>query len=248
MTVWKGWVLHPQRLWLRRCVFQVHLWSGIGLGAYILMISVTGSVLVYRNELFDVSERVLQATSWLLDLHDNLLAGASGRTVNGFGAIAVLVLAFSGLVIWWPGAHAWRRSLTLPRGLSARRTVWHLHSMVGFWTLGIILMIGLSGAYLGFPEQFQALADFLDPPRDGGGDRITDRLLYWLAYLHFGRIYGIGIPCSGPGLCDQATKATWALFGLSPAFMFVTGAIVWWNRVLRPQWQALGRRPERVAG
>jgi uncharacterized iron-regulated membrane protein len=81
---------------------------------------------------------------------------------------------------------------------------------------------------------FQALADALDPPHDGGFDRISDRVLYWLAYLHFGRINGIGIPCNGPGLCDQATKATWALFGLTPALMFVTGAIVWWNRVLRP--------------
>ena len=60
-------------------------------------------------------------------------------------------------------------------------------------------------------------------------------MIYWLAYLHFGRIKGIGIPCSGPGLCDQATKATWAIFGIAPAVMFVTGAIMWWNRVLRPR-------------
>jgi hypothetical protein len=154
MTVWKRWVEHPQRLWLRRFLFQVHLWSGIALGLYILMISVTGSVLVYRNELFEISERALEATTWLLDLHDNLLAGARGRVVNGFGALAVLVLAVSGLVIWWPGVHAWRRSLTLPRGVSFRRAVWHLHSMVGLWTLGIILLIGLSGAYFGFPDLF----------------------------------------------------------------------------------------------
>jgi hypothetical protein len=29
--------------------------------------------------------------------------------------------------------------------------------------------------------------------------------------------------------------------------MFVTGAIVWWNRVLRPRWHA-PRRRESVAG
>jgi len=246
MTVWKRWVEHPQRLWLRRFLFQAHLWSGIALGLYILMISVTGSVLVYRNELFEISERALESTTWLLDLHDNLLAGGRGRVVNGYGALAALVLAVSGLVIWWPGVHAWRRSLTLPRGVSFRRTVWHLHSMVGFWTIGIILMIGLSGAYLCFPDVFQALADALAPPHDGGFDRISDRVLYWLAYLHFGRINGIGIPCSGPGLCDQATKATWALFGLTPAFMFVSGAIVWWNRVLRPRWLS-GRAAARTS-
>src|SRR5262249_56052444 len=66
-----------------------------------------------------------------------------------------------------------------------------------------------------------------------GGTRMGDGIIYWIAYLHFGRINGIGIPCSGPGLCDQTTKAIWALFGLAPAAMFVTGAIMWWNRVIR---------------
>ncbi|MBT5485149.1 MAG: hypothetical protein HOK55_10515, partial [Gammaproteobacteria bacterium] len=55
--------------------------------------------------------------------------------------------------------------------------------------------------------------------------------------LHFGRINGIGIPCSGPGLCDQSVKALWAIFGLAPAVMFVTGTILWWNRVLRRWWR-----------
>src|SRR5437762_1204600 len=51
-NLWHRWVHHPQKIWLRRALFQVHLWSGIGIGLYVLMISVTGSVLVYSNELF----------------------------------------------------------------------------------------------------------------------------------------------------------------------------------------------------
>jgi len=102
-----------------------------------------------------------------------------------------------------------------------------------------MMVFTLSGAYLGFPEPFQDLADRLEPPTAANaGVRIGDQVIYWLAYLHFGRINGIGIPCSGPGLCDQTTKAIWALFGLAPAAMFATGAIMWWNRVLRPRWQA----------
>ena len=49
--VWQRWVRQPQKIWLRRALFQVHLWGGIAIGLYILMISLTGSVLVYRNEL-----------------------------------------------------------------------------------------------------------------------------------------------------------------------------------------------------
>jgi uncharacterized iron-regulated membrane protein len=314
-TVWQRWVRQPQKIWLRKAFFQVHLWSGIAVGLYILMISATGSVLVYWNELYraatpepiiskasgprltddqlaadarrlypgyrvakidrmrnldqavDVSllrgskikRRLFDPRSgsdlgdpvptgfWLvakvLDLHDNLLAGPTGRKVNGVGAIAVLALAMTGLAIWWPGIKTWRRSLTLQRGVGWKRLTWHLHSMIGFWSLGFVLVFGVSGVYLAFPDLFQDFADRLEPLTPANaGSRIGDQIIYWLAYLHFGRIKGIGIPCSGPGLCDQTTKAIWALFGLAPAAMFVTGAMLWWNRVLRPR-LANARRP-----
>jgi hypothetical protein len=112
--------------------------------------------------------------------------------------------------------------------------------MIGFWTFAFVLLFGLSGAYLGNPEWFQDFADRLQPPTaDNAGTRIVDEIIYWLAYLHFGRINGIGIPCRGPGLCDQATKFIWALAGLAPAIMFVTGTMMWWNRVGRKRF----RRP-----
>ena len=308
LTLWQRWVRQPQKIWLRKALFQAHLWSGIALGLYILMISVTGSVLVYSNELYRAATpapivstgsgprltdeqlgeaarraypgyRVVRITRlanpdqavnvwlslgktvrkrlfdpwsgrdvgdaiptgiWLVselqDLHDNLFAGPTGREVNGAGALAVVVAAVTGLAIWWPGIKTWRRSLMLPRRVGFKRGTWHLHSMIGFWSFGFTLVFGLSGIYLAFPEPVQDLADRLQPPTAANaGERVVDRVMYWLAYLHFGRICGIGIPCRGPGLCDQATKAVWALFGLAPAVMFVTGAILWWNRVLRPR-------------
>jgi uncharacterized iron-regulated membrane protein len=308
LTVWERWVRQPQKLWLRRALFQVHLWSGIALGLYILLISVTGSVLVYRNELYRAAtpepiisrdsgprltddqlaeaarhlypgyrvvkigralnldqavdvwlrqgsatkKRLFDARSgsdlgnsihtgfWLvselLDLHDNLLAGSTGRNVNGAGALALLAVAVTGAAIWWPGLTKWRRSLTLHRGMGWKRLNWHLHSAIGFWSLAFVLVFGLSGLYLCMPDRFQDVADWLEPPTAANaGIRIGDKAIYWLAYLHFGRINGIGIPCRGPGLCDQTTKAIWAVFGLAPAAMFVTGAIMWWNRVLRPR-------------
>ena len=33
-------------------LFQVHLWTGLAVGLYIVAICVSGSVLVYRNELY----------------------------------------------------------------------------------------------------------------------------------------------------------------------------------------------------
>ncbi len=237
--VWQRWIRQPQTIWLRRALFQVHLWTGIAPGLYVFLVSVTGSVLVYRNEFYraaTASPTGIRIVSRLIDLHDNLLAGETGRKVNGGGAFALLALAATGLVIWWPGIKTWRRSLTVHRGMKWKSLIWHLHSMIGFWSLGFTLMFALSGAYLGFPEAAQDLADRLQPPTAASaGTRIVDNILYWIAYLHFGRINGIGIPCRGPGLCDQTTKAVWAVFGLAPAVMFVTGAIMWWNRVLNPR-------------
>jgi uncharacterized iron-regulated membrane protein len=306
MTQWQRWISRPQSVLLRKAVFQVHLWSGIGFGLYLLVVSVTGSIVVYSNELYRAATRApivvaasgprlnddelkaavthmypgytvvsigggqkpdqavsvtlsgsrgrkdrlfnpytgsdlgdsvplsIHLVSKLLELHDDLLAGPTGRSVNGFGAVMLIVLAFTGIVVWWPGIKNWRRSLVLHRGVGWRRFTWDLHSVIGFWMFAFILLFGLSGVYLGNPQFFQDLADRLQPPTDANaGVRMVDRVIYWLAYLHFGRINGIGIPCRGPGLCDQATKLVWALAGLAPAAMFVTGALMWWNRVAR---------------
>lgn len=251
-SAWQRWLRQPQRVFLRRAVFQVHLWSGIGLGLYILFISVTGSVLVYRNEMYDAATPEsgtwsadttplgIRFVSTLIDLHDNLLAGPTGRIVNGAGAVAVFVVALTGLVIWWPGVKRWRRSLTLRRGTGWKRFTWDLHSAIGFWSFAFIVVFAASGIYLCFPQAFGALADRIQPvTAENAGRRFVDGLLYWLAYLHFGRINGIGIPCSGPGVCDQTVKAIWAVFGLAPAVMFVTGSIMWWNRVVR-RWRRKG--------
>ena len=42
----------PQRVWLRKAIFQVHLWTGIGAGLYVLLISISGSAIVFRNDIY----------------------------------------------------------------------------------------------------------------------------------------------------------------------------------------------------
>jgi uncharacterized iron-regulated membrane protein len=51
MSAWEKWKRRPQKVWLRKALFQVHLWTGIGLGLYVLLMSVTGSALVFRREM-----------------------------------------------------------------------------------------------------------------------------------------------------------------------------------------------------
>jgi uncharacterized iron-regulated membrane protein len=51
MIACEKWKRRPQNIWLRKALFQVHLWTGIGLGLYVLLMSVTGSALIFRREL-----------------------------------------------------------------------------------------------------------------------------------------------------------------------------------------------------
>lgn len=51
MALFSKLLHHPRRLGLRRALFQVHLWLGIGLSLYIALIGLSGSVLVFDDEL-----------------------------------------------------------------------------------------------------------------------------------------------------------------------------------------------------
>jgi uncharacterized iron-regulated membrane protein len=307
VNLWRRWLREPQTLLVRRALFQIHLWTGVVVGLYIAIISLTGSILVYRNELYrafspeprlvenagaalpleeleqaaqrtfpdarivvvepgptpnhaaDVTlERERERTrrlvhpatgadlgptlplgyrisAWMLDLHDNLLNGPTGRRVNGIGALALLLLCATGLVAWWPGSSRWRRSLFLDVRASWKRVNWSLHSALGFWFFAFILMWSLTGIYLSLPDQVAALLDTIEPLDEANpAERVVDRIQYWLAYLHFGRLGGRGIPGCGRGLCDSVTKAIWAFVGLVPVAMAVTGLVMWWNRVAGP--------------
>jgi len=85
-----------------------------------------------------------------------------------------------------------------------------------------MLMWGISGFYLGVPEPFSNFVDSISDPDAFLGDRPGDIVLSWLTRLHFGRWRG-----------QPLLKAFWAFVGLVPALMFVTGVVMWWNRVLR---------------
>lgn len=58
-----GFLDRPQRVWWRRAIFQVHLWIGIALCVYMLVIGVTGSILVFESELEHLAYRDLWRAS-----------------------------------------------------------------------------------------------------------------------------------------------------------------------------------------
>jgi uncharacterized iron-regulated membrane protein len=291
----------PQQVWLRRASFQIHLWLGIAIGLYIVMLSLTGSALVYRIELdrffstkrpafvpgkpalpkeqlqasaerlypgwtvTRVGERISRrnptlelwlekdgqkkerlfnpytaedlgdavtrgelGVMWLARLHDELLFDREGKTWNGIGSIVFTVLVLSGAVVWWPGITRWRRSLGVSLHGGWKRFNWDLHSALGFWLFLFMIVWGVSGIYLGIPEPFANFIDAVSDPDIEYGKRWGDVLFAWLVKLHFGRWRSAPL------------KALWAIVGLVPAIMFVTGTIMWWQRVVRPRMRKNG--------
>src|SRR5437762_12801387 len=47
MGFWK----QPKPTFLRRALFQIHLWTGVGVGLYMVFISLTGAAVVFRRDL-----------------------------------------------------------------------------------------------------------------------------------------------------------------------------------------------------
>jgi len=77
-TFWKRWMRQPQTTWVRRAFFQIHLWTGIALGLYIMAISISGSAIVFRNELFATlfpGPKIVQVSGQRLT-HDELKKSA----------------------------------------------------------------------------------------------------------------------------------------------------------------------------
>lgn len=279
--------MRPSRRWLAR----VHTWIALFLGLYIWMLSVTGSVIVFRRELnqwlvpravastegerltgeelrfaiervytrhtvlevrepsnierpvyvglerggerddryFDpYSSRdmgstypdVLRVVEWLVDLHDNLLAGPEGRTVNGIGGAFVIVLIVSGVVVWWPGWRRVGRSLAIGRPEASRRFAWQIHNAFGIYCFALLFVWAFTAVYFAFPAAFERGIDFLDP--DASDDyRPGEAVLLGMIQLHFGRFGGMTI------------RWLWFFLGLLPAVLFVSGFVLWWTRVVR---------------
>ena len=206
--------------------FQIHLWVGIVLTLYLIVIGVTGSILVFRAEL----ERLCGLRPWQVTLNDrtpadiatvvdNLKAAyptsqivsvdmpavdspafvavlegpirfkiacdprtgailgefsrkrnwldiidalhvslldprrGRGRMLNGIGASLLLLLNFTGMVIWWPGVRSWKRALKVDFARSWRRINFDLHSAFGFWTIIIVSFWAVSAIYFAWPRQ-----------------------------------------------------------------------------------------------
>ncbi len=121
----------------------------------------------------------------LQELHFNLLAGRTGRAVNGAGALCLLIMCVTGAIIWWPGRGKVRRSLTVDRRRSWKRINWELHGAVGAWSAAALMMWAVTGLSFTFPAAFTATVNAVSPittrtaPQSGPAAAVTTATPSW---------------------------------------------------------------------
>lgn len=114
----------------------------------------------FKTVLLDpVTARVLgelperTAVRTLQDLHFDLLSGPTGRIVNGVGALAIVVLAITGVVEWSRLSQNWKR-----------KRLWReLHRAIGIWSVMFVLIWAITGAYFAFPSAFRRVIGVASP-------------------------------------------------------------------------------------
>lgn len=230
--------------WWKKATFQLHLWAGVILGIYFLVVGLTGSLVVYKKELerlmipelvqvppqdqrvsFDAMLASVKAAypgmklqnvylypkgyswsfrlqgergrvqayvdpatgrvlggdryedkflQWVYDLHVNLLSGKPGLWWNGIGGFCLILMAATGIVIWWPERRFLRSALRYERRAGWKRQNYDLHKLLGLVSSALLILLALTGAYYAFPKEYEsALATLTGGPSKTTAPRRT---------------------------------------------------------------------------
>jgi len=101
---------------------------------------------------------------FLIRTHAFLMMPAPiGFPLVGWSAAALTFMAASGLVLWWPRKGLWRHAFWVRKGARGLRFHVEFHHVVGFWGSVILLIMGVSGLYLVFPETFRESVEVVLP-------------------------------------------------------------------------------------
>jgi uncharacterized iron-regulated membrane protein len=106
-------------------------------------------------------------------LHENMLAGSTGRIVVGWFGVGMLLLGLTGPIAWWPGRKRLRDGFVVKTGAGRFRLVRDLHRAVGIVTLVFFLAVTISGTFIIFPLPIErAIALVMPAPATLGDHRI----------------------------------------------------------------------------
>lgn len=105
----------------------------------------TGTFIATKNE------SGIDFFEFVLDTHRFLLAGDTGKLINGISILIFVYMLLSGLGLWFPKKRRkWKQKLVIRWRARFYRLNYDLHSVLGFYSHLILLLIALTGLYVSF--------------------------------------------------------------------------------------------------
>ncbi|HEY1044226.1 MAG TPA: PepSY-associated TM helix domain-containing protein [Telluria sp.] len=101
----------------------------------------------------------------LFHLHRYLVAGDVGKTLVGVCGIVMIIVALTGLILWWPRP-SWssvKAALTVRYGGSLPKLNYSLHRAAGFFLVPALLVQGFSGSYMNLPAVVAPAVNLVAP-------------------------------------------------------------------------------------
>lgn len=103
----------------------------------------------WTGEVRENGKRVESTFAQIERLHRWLGSREIGGKITGVSVLLFLVLAASGLVLWWPRKLAALRHVVWPRlGLRAKARDWQWHNSVGVLALPLLVVLALTGTVM----------------------------------------------------------------------------------------------------
>ena len=94
------------------------------------------------------SDQQFRPMLMIRNFHTHLLIHRrSGHMILTIAACCLLLLALTGIVLWWP------RKIFKLRGGKSHTVVLDLHQMLGLWSSACVLLFALTGIAIGFEDQ-----------------------------------------------------------------------------------------------
>jgi uncharacterized iron-regulated membrane protein len=113
-------------------------------------------------------------TSWHRYLSVEGEHRATARAVTGACNAAFLVLAITGIYLWWPRQWTWRHlsAVTLFRsGLRGKARDFNWHNVIGFWCAPILVVLTASGMVISYPWASNLVYTLTGSPRPAAAGR-----------------------------------------------------------------------------
>ncbi len=100
----------------------------------------------YTGEVLGTRQANRSLTGFLIDLHVHLLAGKTGKQVQGWAGVGAIFLSILGAWLWWARSGHWKRAFSIKWRAGAFRVWFDIHRVVGACTVVFLLITTATGA------------------------------------------------------------------------------------------------------